>query len=109
MIVKLPDLKIPDYVKDKYEFALNYYPPDFPPLPTSEMTLDFAPPFLRWFIYGGNLKVLKNESLKPNKRVTLTKHDVYSFKGHLHVDIEHVTIESHIHECEERKGTSKLN
>lgn len=58
------------------------------------MALAFAPPFQRWFICGEDLKVLKNEILKPAKGVTPTKHDVNSFKGHHNVDINHVRVES---------------
>ena len=52
MMVRLTNLRILDYVKDKYTFALNFYPPKFPPLPTSSMALAFAPPFPRRFICG---------------------------------------------------------
>lgn len=94
MMAKLPNLSILDYVNDKYTFVLNFYPPKFPSLPISEMALTFAHQFPMWFICGKDIKVLKNESLKPIKRVTPTKHDVYSFKGHLHVDINHVRVEA---------------
>lgn len=67
LMAKLPDLKIPHYVKDKYKFSLNFYPPKFSPLPTSEMKLALSPPFPRRFICGEHLKVLKNESQKPVK------------------------------------------
>lgn len=67
------------------------------------MALDFPPPFPRWFICGDFLKVHKNECLKPAQRVTPTKHDIYSFKGYLHVDINHVRVETPIHEGEESK------
>lgn len=106
MMVKLPNLKIPDYVKDKYTFTLNFYPPKFSPLPTNKMALTFVPPFLRWFICGKDIKVLKNESLKPAKQVTVTKHDIYNFKGHLHVNINNVRVETPIHEGEESKRVS---
>lgn len=106
-MAKLPDLKIPHYVEDNYRFLLNYYPSKFPPLPTSKMDLAFSPSFPRWFIYGEDLKILKNESLTYSKRVTPTKHDEYSFKGHFHVDIKHARVESLIHEGEESKGSSK--
>lgn len=59
MMMKLPDLKSPHYVEDKYKFALNHYPLMFPHLPTSKMAFDFSPPLPRWFIYGEDLKVLK--------------------------------------------------
>lgn len=86
MMVKLPNLKIPEYVKDKYTFSLNYYPPKFPSLPTSIMALDLSPPVPQLFICREDLKVLKNKSLTSTKRVTSTRNDIYSFKGHLHVE-----------------------
>lgn len=101
--VKLPRLHIPDYVKDKYSLALNFHPHKFPPLPTSKMALASAPPFQQWGICGDFLKVHKNECLKPAQRLTPIKHDIYSFNGHLHVDIKHVKVETPIHEDEERK------
>lgn len=99
-MVKLPNLNIPNYVKDKYTFALNFYPPKFPLFPTNKMVLVFAPPFPWWFICGEDFKVLKSESLKLVKQVTPTKYDIYNFRGHLHIDINHVRIETLIHEGE---------
>lgn len=58
-MVKHPNLKIPHYMDDKYKFALNNYPPKFPPLPITKMSLDFSLPFPRWFICGEDLKLLK--------------------------------------------------
>lgn len=60
------------------------------------------------YLWGG-LESTKNYSLKPSKRVTLTKHDVYSFKGHFHVDIYHVWVLSLIHEGGESKGSLRSN
>lgn len=106
MMVKPSNFNINDYMKDKYTFSLNFYPHKFPPLTTNEMALDFAPPFPRYFICGEDIKLLKNESLKLVKRVTLTKNDIYNFKGHLHFDINHVKGEIPIPEGEERKRVS---
>lgn len=103
MQAKVPSLKIPEYMEDKYKFALNYYPTKFPPLPTSKMHLAFVPLFPWWFICGEFLKVRKYECLKPTQRVALSKLDLYSFKGHLHVDIDHVKVETLIHKGEESK------
>lgn len=61
-------------MKDKYTFALNYYPQKFPLLPTNEMALAFSPSFPRWFICGEDLKVLKNESLKSDQRKPSCQH-----------------------------------
>lgn len=103
MFAKLPNLHIPDYLKDTYSFALKFNPSKFPNFPTSEMALAFTPLFPQWFICGEFLKVHKNKCLKPAQRVTLTKHDIYNFKGHLHVDIKHARVETLIHEGEGNK------
>lgn len=42
--------------------------------------------------------------MKPTQQMTPTKHDIYSFKGRLHVDINHVMVETPIHEGEEIKN-----
>lgn len=99
-MAKLTGLNIPSCVRseDKYEFAFNFYPPKFPPLPSADIKLAFRPPFPRWFICGSDIEVLKNESLKLAKRVVSLKHNLHSFKGHLHVNIEHVKVLTLIHE-----------
>lgn len=104
MMSKLLDLKFPHYVEDKYKFALKYYPIRFPHFPTSELALAFPPLFPWWFICGEYLKLLIYEILKPAKRAALIKHDIYSLKEHLHVDIDQVKILSLIHEGGESKG-----
>lgn len=101
MTTKLPNLRTLDYMKDKYTFALNFLPHRFPHLPTSEMTLDFAPLFPRWFVCGEFIKGRKNECLKPAQRMTPTKYNIYYVKGHLHIDVSHVRVETPIHEGEE--------
>lgn len=45
MSAKLPNLRIPDYIKDKYSFALKFHPYKFPHLPTSKIALAFSPSF----------------------------------------------------------------
>lgn len=65
------------------------------------MAIAFAPPFLRSFVCGEFIEIHKNEYLKPTQRVTSTKLDLYSFKGHLYADIKNVRVETPIHEGEE--------
>lgn len=101
LMVKHPNLRIPTYVKDRYSFALKAYTPKFPPLSTSDMALASAPSFPLWFVCREFCKIHKNEYSKLAHRVTLTKLDLYSFKGHLHVDIKNVRVETPIHEGEE--------
>lgn len=92
LIEKLPELKISSYVEDMYLFSLLYYKPKIPPLPSCEMSLDFSPPFPRWFIWGSSLNDLKISYKKLAQRVVLTKFDIYNYRGHLHVDISHVKV-----------------
>lgn len=67
------------------------------------MALAFALLFPRWFVRREFLKVHKNECLKPSQRVTPNKHNIYHFKLHLHVNINHVRVETLIHEGEGKK------
>ena len=66
-------------------------------MPSVDFGLEFRLPFPEWFICGSNLKLLQQDSQKLAKRVVPTKHTLDSFKGHLHVDIEHVHILSPMH------------
>jgi hypothetical protein len=74
------------------------YPPKFPRLPNAEFGVVFSPPFPDWFVYGDFVKILRQESQKKANRVVSTKHNLDSFKGHLHIGIEDVHIESDIYE-----------
>lgn len=104
---KLETLKIPSYVpcEKRYEMALKLFPPKFPPLPNADFGVALAPPFPDWFICGDSIKILRQQSQKKAQRVVATKHTLGSFKGHLHIGIEDVRIESDI--CEGMiQGTS---
>lgn len=68
------------------------------------MALAFALLFPHWFVRGEFLKVHKNECMKPSQRVTPNKHNIYHFKLHLHVNINHVRVETLIHEGEGKKN-----
>lgn len=50
-----------------------------------------------WFVYGYSLEVIKNECKKFVERVVTTKHDIYNYLGHLHVDIQNVQILSNVY------------
>lgn len=94
---KLLRLNNPSNIKseDMYEFSLNFHPLKFPPFSSVNLALAFSPPSPRWFIYGSDIEVLRNEILKPGETL---KHNLHSFKVHLHVDIEHVKVLTLIHE-----------
>lgn len=71
---KLSNLKVPPYVKNRYDFSLKFYFSKVPLLPTCEFGLAFRLPFLDWFICG-SLSALNNELKKPRQRVISTKYD----------------------------------
>lgn len=52
---KLPDLKLPSYVKPKhrYELDFNLYKPKFPRLLSVDFGVAFVPPLPNWFVCGG--------------------------------------------------------
>lgn len=91
---KLPDLKIPSCVKpeNKFQLAFRLQPPKFPRLPSADLGLTFGPPFPKWFICEDSIKLLRQDSLKLTKQVVPTKFTLDSFKGFLHVDMEHLNI-----------------
>lgn len=97
---KFPDLKLPSYVKyeQRYELDFNLHPPKFPRLPTTDFGVAFSPLFPNWFICGDFVKILRQDSQKLVQRVVPTKRTLNSFKGHLHIDMEHVHILSPIYE-----------
>lgn len=88
-IKKMEFLKSPSYVKLEqwYKTAFNMYPPKFPRLPSSEFGVTFSSPFPDWFVCGDFVKILRQESHKKANRVVLTKYNLDSFKGHLHIGI----------------------
>lgn len=87
---KLPDLKLPLYVKPehRYELAFRFHKLKFPQLPSIDFGVAFIPLFPDWFVCGNFVKILRQDSQKLAKRVVLTKHTLDSFKGHLHIGIE---------------------
>lgn len=42
--------------------------------------------------YGNVLNDIENAYKNHAQRVVPTKHDVYSYRGHLHVDIDHIEV-----------------
>src|SRR3954471_19321530 len=91
---KLSKLKLPSYVRPElhYEVAFKLNPPKFPPLPSADFGVALSPPFPDWFVCGNVLKDLQNSSKKRAERVVPTKHTLDTFKGHLHIDLEHVHV-----------------
>lgn len=81
----------------RYRLAFNMHPQKLPRLPSAEFGMDFIPLFPYWFVYGDFIKILQQESQKRAQRVVSTKHTLDSFKGHLHIGIKHVRIESLIY------------
>lgn len=83
-------------MKDKYLFALFFHKPRFPLFPSCELALAISPPFLRWFVFGNDLSNIENSYKKASPRVVPTKHDVYSYRGHIYEYIGHVEVLSKI-------------
>jgi len=90
---KLPMLKIPFNMKDRYKIALEFHCIKFLPLPTAFFTLAFtrhSPSRFR-FSYNEIQDALKpvgyNEIQDALKPVVMAKSDLDNFKGHLHIDL----------------------
>lgn len=66
----------------------------FPALPTSELALAFRLPYLNWLpcdtLLGMKQKLIK----KDEDRVTASKCNLYTFRGHLHLNLPYVRIMS---------------
>lgn len=88
-IDKIPKLKFPPRIKEKYDLAFKFHLPKFPPLPTSDFRLAFSHPPPKWYPFG-SLKVLENEFKKLAQRVVSTNYYTHNYIGPLNVDIEHV-------------------
>lgn len=97
---KMENLKIPSYIphEKRYEMALELFLPKFPPMPNADFGVAFSPPIPDWFICGDSIKILRQQSPKKAQRVVATKHTLGNFKGHIHIWIEDVRIESDIYE-----------
>lgn len=108
---KMENLSIPSCVphEKRYEMALEFFPPKFPPLPNADFGVALAPPFPDWFIYGDSIKILQQQSQKKAQWVVATKHTLGSFKGHLHIEIEDVRIESDIYEGVTQEVSLEVN
>lgn len=96
LIEKITKLKFPSYVKDKYLSTLFFHKPKFPPFPYCELDLSFFSPFPRWFVCGHVLSDIENACKKHAQIMVSTKHDAYSYRGHLHVDIGDIRVLSNI-------------
>src|SRR3954469_2423995 len=91
---KLDKLKLPLSVPPelRYEVAFKLNPPKFPPLPSADFGVALSPPFPDWFVCGNAFKILQEQTKKHAERVVPTKHTLDTFKGHLHIDLEHVRV-----------------
>jgi hypothetical protein len=92
---KIPTMKFPPFTPSKYLFAL-YFKMKFPALPTSKLALAFRPPYLKWLpcvsLLGMKQKLIK----KDEDKVTASKCNLYTFNGHLHLNLPHIRIDSPI-------------
>jgi len=75
IIEKIPTMKFPPFVTNKYTFALHSKI-KFPPLPSSDLPLEFRPPYPEWFVCGSQMAIIQNLFTKKAKQITSTKHDI---------------------------------
>jgi len=92
---KIPTIKFPPFTRNKYLFALHLKM-KFPPLPTSKLALAFRPPYPKWLPCDYLLGVKQKLITKEKDKVTSTKFNLYTFRGHLHLTLPHVEIISPI-------------
>jgi len=88
---KLPSMKFPPFTPNKYLFALHFKI-KFPSLPTSDLALAFRPPYPKWLPCDSLLGMNQKLITKEKDKVTIAKCNIYTFRGHLHLDLHHVRI-----------------
>lgn len=88
---KIPKMTFPPFTPSKYLFALHFKI-KFLALSTNELVLAFRPPYPKW-LYCDSLLGIKQKFIKKEKdKVTASKHNLYTFRGHLHYDLPHIRI-----------------
>ena len=92
---KIPTTKFPPFIPSKYLFTLHFKI-KFPPLPTSDLALAFRPPYPEWFFCDSLLGMKQKLKTKEKDKVTATKCNLYTFRGHLHFNLFHIQILSPI-------------
>lgn len=78
IIEKIPNLHFPRYIKNIYDFDLEFHLPEFPPLPTCEFGLAFQLSLPGWCFFG-SLSSLKNDFKKRSQIVVSTKCNIHNF------------------------------
>jgi len=87
---RIPKLKIPGYVKDKYLYALHFGNIKFPPLPSSPLALAFGNSVPEWFYCP--VSHVQNAYKKKADKVVPTKHYLPHYSGPLHIDPQYVRV-----------------
>jgi len=88
---KLPSMKFPPFTPSKYLFALHFQI-KFPSLPTSDLALAFRPPYPKWLPCDSLLAINQKFITKEKDKVIVAKCNIYTFRGHLHLNLLHVQI-----------------
>jgi len=88
---KIPTMNFPPFTPSKYLFALHFKI-KFPSLPTSKLVLAFRPPYPKWLPCNSLLGMKQSLITKEKDKVTPVKCNIYTFRGHLHLDLHHVRI-----------------
>ena len=92
---KIPTMKFPPFTPSKYLFALHFKM-KFPSLLTSKLALAFRPPYPKWLPCDSLLGMSQKLKTKEKDKVTATKCSLYTFRGHLYLDLPHIRIISPI-------------
>jgi hypothetical protein len=95
LLERIPTSKFPPFFTNIYLFAL-YFKVKFPPLPSSELAIAFRPPYPKWFVCGSWMAMKQSLIKKEAKKITLTKLDIYTFRGRLHYGLHQIHITSPI-------------
>jgi len=92
---KIPIMKFPPFTPNKYLFALHFKM-KFPPLPTSELSLAFRPPYPKWLPYDSLLGMRQRLITREKDKVTWTIYYLHTFRSFLHLGLPYIEIISPI-------------
>jgi len=95
ILEKIPTMKFPPFIPSKYLFSLHFKI-KFASLPTSELALAFRPPYPKRFFCDSLLGMKQKLKTKEKDKVTATKCNMHTFRGHLHFNLSHIQILSPI-------------
>ena len=105
---KIPTMNFPPFTPNKYLFAIHFKM-KFPSLSTSKLALAFRPPYPKWLPYDSLLGMSQKLKTKEKDKVTATKCNLYTFRGHLHLNLSQIRITSPIGICKKSSNFLETN